>query len=115
MWGAEVAQLDLGPPASSGEAPKRLMAFQELWLERGEGRTVQFVRSIPAPTFICFDTGMAAGRRRDMIDGQYRVAVGSSATCTAGEALQRIRSVLGTELRALGAVSHSFRLFTGEQ
>ena len=40
-YGAEVPQVYLGLPTSIGEPPKRLVAFQKVWLNPGEKRKVQ--------------------------------------------------------------------------
>jgi beta-glucosidase len=41
--GAEVPQVYLGLPASTGEPPKRLVAFEKVWLEPGERKRVEIV------------------------------------------------------------------------
>ena len=41
--GAEAPQVYFGLPASSGEPPKRLVAFEKVWLNPGEQRRVQLI------------------------------------------------------------------------
>ena len=41
--GAEAPQVYFALPASSGEPPKRLVAFEKVWLNPGEQRRVQLI------------------------------------------------------------------------
>jgi beta-glucosidase len=71
--GDDVAQLYVGPPASTGEPPHELHGFQPVSLAAGASRHVTF--QLPADDLRTWDT--AAGRWT-LRPGAYQVLVGSS-------------------------------------
>lgn len=85
--GAEVPQVYLGLPPAAGEPPKRLVAFQKVWLKPGEKKQIQLTID-PAATnhpLSIFDT---ATQRWKTVDGSYKVLVGnSSANMTLSDAI----------------------------
>ena len=75
--GAEVAQVYLGFPGAAGEPPKRLAAFQKIWLQPGEKHKVQLTID-PAATshpFGIFDSG---AQQWTIVEGDYQVMVGNA-------------------------------------
>ena len=84
--GADVAQLYLGDPASTGEPPRQLVGFQRVELDPGRSARVQFTitpRDNGGGT-----TGPAAGRDA----GLYRVYVGDSSAWPTCRCATRSRS-----------------------
>ena len=75
--GAEVPQVYLGLPASTGEPPKRLVKFEKVSLNPGEKVHVQLVID-PAATNHPFSYWDMAQRNWTIADGEYAVYVGSS-------------------------------------
>jgi beta-glucosidase len=71
--GAEVVQLYVGFPASAGEPPWQLKAFEKVRLEPGQSKDVQF--RLPARAFASWDEAAKAWKAHA---GAYQVAVGSS-------------------------------------
>lgn len=75
--GAEVPQVYLGLPASTGEPPKRLVGFEKVWLEPGEQRRVEITID-PGASHHPLSTWDAAGQGWVTADGAYSVYVGRS-------------------------------------
>ena len=76
-YGAEVPQVYLGLPTSVGEPPKRLVAFEKVWLNPGEKTKVQ-ISIDPSATnhpLGYWDTG---AQKWAIADGDYHVYVGNS-------------------------------------
>jgi beta-glucosidase len=71
--GAEVAQVYVGLPASTGEPPRRLVAWEKLELDPGERR--QVVLTIPPRRLAIWDV---AGDRWEVLPGTYALYVGAS-------------------------------------
>ncbi len=71
--GAEVAQLYLGDPASAGEPPQQLKAFQKVFLQPGQSQTVTL--TLDPRAFAIWDTGKHGWV---VPGGTYRILVGSS-------------------------------------
>ncbi len=75
--GAETPQVYLGLPASAGEPPKRLVAFEKVWLKPGQSRRVEMTLD-PASTNHPFGVFDAATQAWRTLPGDYRVMVGVS-------------------------------------
>jgi beta-glucosidase len=71
--GAEVAQVYVGDPASAGEPPQQLKAFQKVLLQPGQSQTVTV--TLDPRAFAVWDTGRHAWV---VPGGIYRILVGSS-------------------------------------
>jgi beta-glucosidase len=71
--GAEVPQLYMGMPASTGEPPKQLKGYTKVALAPGESRTVTM--TLDRRSFSYWDSGAAAWT---VAKGCYRIMVGSS-------------------------------------
>lgn len=71
--GAEVAQLYVAFPASAGEPPRQLRAFEKVTLPPGATRQVSF--KLPARAFATWD---AARHVWHIVPGDYRLLVGDS-------------------------------------
>jgi beta-glucosidase len=71
--GAEVVQLYVGFPASAGEPPWQLKAFEKVRLEPGQSKDVAF--RLPSRAFASWDEAAKAWKTHA---GAYQVAVGSS-------------------------------------
>ncbi|WP_412731053.1 glycoside hydrolase family 3 C-terminal domain-containing protein [Dyella aluminiiresistens] len=71
--GADVAQLYVGDPASTGEPEKQLRGFSKVVLEPGQTRTVSF--SVPAHAFAAWSKSADGWQ---VADGSYRILVGDS-------------------------------------
>src|SRR6202034_2379259 len=71
--GSDVAQLYLGDPASAGQPPRQLQAFQKVALRPGQSTRVRFTLSGHALSY--WDD---AANGWVLPDGQYRVYVGDS-------------------------------------
>ncbi len=77
--GAEVPQVYLGLPISTGEPPKRLVAFEKVWLNPGEKKRVQLTID-PKASNHPLGYWDSDARKWAVADGEYRVYVGKSAT-----------------------------------
>lgn len=75
--GAEVPQVYLGLPASTGEPPKRLVAFDKVTLDPGEVRNVTFTID-PAASNHPLSYWDTASQGWVIADGDYKVYLGSS-------------------------------------
>ena len=75
--GAEVAQVYLGLPASAGEPPRRLVAWEKVKLRPGESRTVNL--TLEPRSMSIFDTKKNAW---EIVPGDYDVWVGGSSRDT---------------------------------
>jgi beta-glucosidase len=77
-YGAEVPQVYLGLPTSLGEPPKRLVAFEKVWLNPGEKRKIQM--SID-PTSTNHPLGYwdSSAQKWVIAEGEYQIYVGNSA------------------------------------
>lgn len=75
--GAEVPQVYLGLPASTGEPPKRLVAFDKVWLEPGEEKQVTLTID-PAASNHPLSYWDTSKQGWAIADGEYTVYVGSS-------------------------------------
>jgi beta-glucosidase len=75
--GAEVAQVYLGLPASAGEPPKRLVAWENVQLSPGQSRTVTF--SLEPQFMSVFNVEKDAW---ELLPGDYRVYAGGSSRDT---------------------------------
>jgi len=71
--GTEVAQLYIGDPASIGEPPRQLRAFQRVTLRPGQHATVHF--TLPPSAIAYWDTTTNAWA---VAPGAYQVYVGDS-------------------------------------
>jgi beta-glucosidase len=79
--GAEVPQVYLELPRTTGEPPRRLVGFQKVWLDPGEKRTVSIVVD---PSSASHPLGYWDGRAGEwrIAEGEYRVHVGTSSADT---------------------------------
>ena len=75
--GAEVAQIYLQLPTTAGEPPKRLVAFQKVWLQPGEKRKVQLTID-PEATSHPLGIFDSAAQQWTIADGNYNVYVGNA-------------------------------------
>ena len=75
--GAEVPQVYVSLPESAGEPPKRLVAFEKVWLEPGQRRTVTMTIDPSAPNHPLGVWDEGAQRWR-VPDGRYAITVGTS-------------------------------------
>jgi len=75
--GAEVAQVYLGLPASAGEPPKRLVAWEKVQLDPGQSRTVTL--SVEPQVMSVFNVAEDAW---ELLPGDYLVSVGGSSRQT---------------------------------
>ena len=75
--GAEVPQVYLGLPSDAGEPPKRLVAFEKVWLAPGERKTVSMTIDPNASNHPLgvWDEG---ARRWRVPAGRYAITVGTS-------------------------------------
>jgi beta-glucosidase len=76
--GAEVPQVYVSLPSSTGEPPKRLVGFEKVWLDPGARRRVRIVVD-PAAANHPLGVWDAASQKWVIPDGAYRVQVGRSA------------------------------------
>lgn len=76
-YGAEVPQVYLGLPTSLGEPPKRLVAFEKVWLNPGEKTKVQ-ISIDPSATNHPFGYWDSGAQKWAIADGDYHVFVGNS-------------------------------------
>ncbi len=88
--GAEVLQLYLGLPAGTGEPPKRLVAFEKVWLDPGERRAVELTIDPNASNHPLgvWDSG---GQRWVTSGGDYQVFIGTSVANIASSATLTLR------------------------
>jgi beta-glucosidase len=77
--GAEVPQVYLGLPSDAGEPPKRLVAFQKVWLEPGQSKTVRMTID-PRATSHPLSVWDESAHRWVVRDGAYVVFVGTPGT-----------------------------------
>ena len=75
--GAEVPQVYLTFPDGTGEPPKRLVAFEKIWLAPGDRRTVT-IRIDPAAPNHPFGVWDENTRRWRVPEGRYLISVGTS-------------------------------------
>jgi beta-glucosidase len=75
--GAEVPQVYVGMPASTGEPPKRLVGFEKVWLDPGERKRVAITID-PAASNHPLGTWDAAGQRWVTAARGYPIFVGTS-------------------------------------
>jgi beta-glucosidase len=75
--GAEVPQVYFGFPSAAGEPPKRLVAFQKVWLAPGEKKRIQLTID-PAATSHPLGIFDATAQQWKVVDGAYEVYVGNS-------------------------------------
>jgi len=75
--GAEVPQVYFGFPSAAGEPPKRLVAFEKVWLQPGEKKKVQ-LRVDPAVNSHPLGIFDASAQQWKVVDGVYNVYVGNS-------------------------------------
>ena len=78
-YGAEVPQVYLGLPTSIGEPPKRLVAFEKVWLNPGEKRKIQ-ISIDPNATNHPLGYWESSTQKWVIAEGDYQVYVGNSAT-----------------------------------
>jgi len=78
-YGAEVPQVYLGLPTSLGEPPKRLVAFQKVWLNPGEKTKIQ-ISIDPSATNHPLGMWDSVAQNWSTVDGTYQMLVGNSAT-----------------------------------
>lgn len=71
--GTDVVQAYLGFPASAGEPPRQLRAFDAVTLAPGEARTVRL--DLPRSAFLAY-----LGGRFRTVGGEYRVEIGQSSS-----------------------------------
>jgi beta-glucosidase len=88
--GAEVLQVYLGLPAGTGEPPKRLVAFEKVWLDPGERRGVELTID-PNASNHPLDVWDSGGQRWVTSGGDYQVFVGISAANIAASATLTLR------------------------
>ncbi len=75
--GSEVAQVYLGLPASAGEPPKRLVAWEKVQLAPGQSRT--FTLSLEPQLMSIFNVEKDSW---ELLPGDYLVSVGGSSRDT---------------------------------
>jgi beta-glucosidase len=78
VYGAEVPQVYLSLPAALGEPPKRLVAFQKVWLNPGEKTKLQ-ISIDPSASNHPLGYWDSAAQAWTIADGDYQVYVGNSA------------------------------------
>jgi beta-glucosidase len=71
--GADVAQVYVGDPASTGEPPRQLKGFRKVSLE--PGRSTRVTIALPEVSFAYWNTGAGTWT---VADGSYRIYVGDS-------------------------------------
>jgi beta-glucosidase len=75
--GAEVPQVYLGLPTSTGEPPRRLVGFQKVWLEQDEKKKIEITID-PATSSHPLGIWDPEAQRWKTVDGPYQVNVGQS-------------------------------------
>lgn len=90
--GAEVPQVYVGLPSNLGEPPKRLVAFEKIWLNPGEKRKVQISIDPKAATqpFSYWDSDAHAWK---IGEGAYQFYVGNSSANIVENDAVRIRTL----------------------
>jgi beta-glucosidase len=78
-YGAEVPQVYLGLPTSVGEPPKRLVAFEKIWLNPGEKRKIQ-ISIDPSATHHPLGYWDSSAQKWVIAGGEYQIYVGNSAS-----------------------------------
>ena len=76
-YGAEVPQVYIGLPTSTGEPPKRLVAFEKVWLNPSEKTKVQ-ISIDPSATNHPFGYWESGTQKWVIAEGDYHVYVGNS-------------------------------------
>ena len=71
--GAEVAQVYVRGPASTGEPPENLVAFTKVWLDPGHNTTLTF--TLPSRAFSYRNT---SNQRWTIAPGRYQIMTGGS-------------------------------------
>ena len=89
--GAEVAQVYLGLPPSTGEPPKRLVGFTKVQLEPGEKKTVRVIVD-PAASNHPLGYWDTDTQKWLTAHGAYRIFVGASAASTPLRAALEVKS-----------------------
>ncbi|PWU48541.1 glycosyl hydrolase [Micromonospora globispora] len=77
--GAQVPQVYLGLPSATGEPPKRLVAFEKVWLNPGQKKLVELTID-PAASNHPLSIWDSGRRQWTVTDGEYQVYVGDSST-----------------------------------
>jgi beta-glucosidase len=90
--GAEVPQVYVSFPESAGEPPKRLVAFEKVWLEPGQRRTVTMVVD-PSASSHPLGVWDEATQRWRVPEGRYDIMVGTSSA--AADALKGAVTIEG--------------------
>ena len=90
--GAEVAQVYVADPASTGEPPKQLKGFQKVALNPGETKHLTFTLDQRA-----FSTWDSTAQEWTTNDGQYQVMVGDSSRNLPLHAGVAVNHTLGTQ------------------
>jgi beta-glucosidase len=75
--GAEVPQAYLSLPRRADEPPKRLVAFEKVWLDPGETKVVRLVVD-PGASHHPLGIWDSAAQRWAVVDGTYTIMVGTS-------------------------------------
>ena len=75
--GAEVPQVYFGFPSAAGEPPKRLVAFEKVWLQPGEKKRIQLTID-PAANSHPLSIFDASGQQWKVVNGAYDVYVGNA-------------------------------------
>jgi beta-glucosidase len=78
-YGAEVPQVYLGLPTSIGEPPKRLVAFEKIWLNPGEKRKIQLSID-PSATNHPLGYWDSSAQKWVIAEGDSKIYVGNSAS-----------------------------------
>jgi beta-glucosidase len=89
--GAEVPQVYVGLPASLGEPPKRLVAFEKVWLNPGEKRVVKVVID-PQASSHPFGYWDSATQQWKIAGGRYQIYLGKSSADIVARATVTLRS-----------------------
>jgi hypothetical protein len=98
--GAEVAQVYVADPASTGEPPKQLKGFQKVTLNPGETRHLTFTLDQRA-----FSTWDSTAQEWTTNDGQYGVMVGDSSRNVPLRAGVEVNHTLGSQSVQVSAPS----------
>ncbi len=89
--GADVVQLYVGDPASSGAPAKQLKAFRKVFIDPGQTRRVDF--DVPARALATWDVDTHAWR---VAPGTHRIMVGDSSAHLPARAEVRVSTHAGT-------------------
>jgi beta-glucosidase len=79
--GAEVPQVYLSFPSAAGEPPKRLVAFEKVWLDPGQSKTVRLTID-PRASSHPFGVWDSAAQRWKSVNGAHAIMVGTSSAGT---------------------------------